>query len=211
MLGFSSIRVSLYTLLVLAHPLALGAQSISDEGNGIAVPGTVDCTDISVDYVDEAALTPDEKIARMDRALFRSLSKFDLCAVMNARSQSNSGGNGSVDLGSDVSTGGGGSLASPGISGTEIPIQRDSHPSTQYDFSRSALSSSPEKDVAENTAKQTPRVMNSGKIPDDIPPADNDSVLQSQIRQAARNEEDPHIRENLWDEYRRYKTLNVDE
>ena len=46
-----------------------------------------------------------------------------------------------------------------------------------------------------------------GKIPDDIPPADNDSILEAQIRRAAMNEPDPEIRERLWDEYRKYKGL----
>lgn len=46
-----------------------------------------------------------------------------------------------------------------------------------------------------------------GKQPDDIPSADNDSVLEAQIRQAAMNEPDPEIQAKLWNEYRRYKGL----
>ncbi len=46
-----------------------------------------------------------------------------------------------------------------------------------------------------------------GKIPEDIPPADNDSILEAQIRAAAMNEPDPAVRERLWDEYRKYKGL----
>ena len=45
----------------------------------------------------------------------------------------------------------------------------------------------------------------SGKIPEDILNADNDSVLQAQIRQAAINEKDPKVRAKLWNEYRKYK------
>ena len=50
-------------------------------------------------------------------------------------------------------------------------------------------------------------ILDSGKIPDDIPAADNDSVLEAQIRQAATEEKDPGVRASLWDEYRKYKGL----
>ena len=46
-----------------------------------------------------------------------------------------------------------------------------------------------------------------GKLPDDIPSADNDSALAAQIRRAAENETDPIKREQLWNEYRKYKGL----
>ena len=50
---------------------------------------------------------------------------------------------------------------------------------------------------------------NGTKAPDDIPPADNDSVFEKQICQAAENETDPELRERLWNEYRKYKGLPV--
>ena len=46
-----------------------------------------------------------------------------------------------------------------------------------------------------------------GKLPDDIPSADNDSALAAQIRRAAENETDPNKKKLLWDEYRKYKGL----
>ena len=48
---------------------------------------------------------------------------------------------------------------------------------------------------------------NNGNVPEDIPSADNDSVLEAQIREAAMNEKDPEVRDRLWNEYRRYKKL----
>jgi len=54
---------------------------------------------------------------------------------------------------------------------------------------------------------QTGPVLTNGKIPDDIPVADNDSVFEAQIRAAAMAETDPQIQKNLWNEYRRYKGL----
>jgi len=46
-----------------------------------------------------------------------------------------------------------------------------------------------------------------GKAPPDIPAGDSDSVLEQQIRKAAENEPDPVKRQQLWNEYRRYKGL----
>ena len=68
--------------------------------------------------------------------------------------------------------------------------------------------------ATENATKNVPgsgigakRQVSNGKIPEDIPPADNDSVLEAQIREAAMNEPDPVVREKLWDEYRKYKGI----
>lgn len=41
--------------------------------------------------------------------------------------------------------------------------------------------------------------------PGDIPSGDDDDVVARQIREAAMYEEDPELREKLWDEYRKYK------
>ena len=49
--------------------------------------------------------------------------------------------------------------------------------------------------------------LDNGTVPGDIPPAENDSVLEAQIRKAAMEEKDPALRERLWDEYRKYKGL----
>lgn len=48
---------------------------------------------------------------------------------------------------------------------------------------------------------------NNGVIPEDVQEADNDSVLEAQIREAALREKDPEVRARLWNEYRRYKGL----
>ncbi len=43
------------------------------------------------------------------------------------------------------------------------------------------------------------------KIPDDVGDGSDDDVVARQIREAAINEEDPALREKLWEEYRNYK------
>ncbi|MFK8054031.1 MAG: hypothetical protein AB8F65_13780 [Woeseiaceae bacterium] len=42
------------------------------------------------------------------------------------------------------------------------------------------------------------------RTPDDIPPSTYDDIVARQLREAAQAEEDPEIREKLWDEYRKY-------
>ena len=51
------------------------------------------------------------------------------------------------------------------------------------------------------------RVIDESEIPDDIPPAHDDDVVASQIREAAMTEPDPVQREILWQEYRKHKGI----
>jgi len=44
-----------------------------------------------------------------------------------------------------------------------------------------------------------------GGIPEDIEGGSDDDIVARQIREAALKEKDPHLREKLWDEYRKYK------
>jgi hypothetical protein len=47
------------------------------------------------------------------------------------------------------------------------------------------------------------------KAPDDIPDGSNDDVVARQLREAAMREPDPKVRERLWNEYRKYKGLEI--
>ncbi len=58
----------------------------------------------------------------------------------------------------------------------------------------------------ENSGQRTGS-MPDGKSPEDIPSADNDSIIARQIREAASSEPDPEKQVKLWNEYRRYKGL----
>ena len=51
---------------------------------------------------------------------------------------------------------------------------------------------------AEEVAKRTP---------DDIEVIIDDDIVAKQLREAALAEEDPELRERLWEEYRKYKGL----
>ena len=45
--------------------------------------------------------------------------------------------------------------------------------------------------------------------PGDIPTGNDDDVVARQLREAAMREADPEVREKLWNEYRKYKGIEV--
>lgn len=198
-----------------------------------AQPPAITEPELQASSQDDPSLTQGENVERMDRALARSLNKYD--ARRNAQSQGG-GGSPPATAGGAAGTapgaaggafpelGSGGSIASSEISGTEtnpqVPAGALGGPTQVSDVTElsPALGSPPgggEQDTPDRTAGRVPigrrPVLGSGKLPEDIPAADNDSVLEAQIRAAAMQEQDPHMRERLWNEYRRYKGLPVQE
>jgi len=55
-------------------------------------------------------------------------------------------------------------------------------------------------------APQNPAI---NKPPKDIPDGNNDDVVARQLREAAMREPDPEVRERLWNEYRKYKGIEI--
>lgn len=176
-----------------------------------------DCTNIAVDYANNPNLTQQEKIELMDKALFQSLNKYEGCRNTRAR---NAGGGKAGGRGADGTQAGAGSAADNGksksssassdMSGTQVPAAQETSTGSSSDI----LSNKTETNTApgeKNTQGhiQNKSVRGSGKIPDDIPEVDNDSILEAQIRQAAMDETDPVIKAKLWNEYRKYKGLPV--
>jgi len=175
-----------------------------------------DCSKISVDYRNNPNLTQQEKIELMDKALFHSLDKYEGCQSIRASAAAGGGGAGGSQSGaSQLSEGGakgnGGSRASTAssqMSGTQTTAAQNTSSDRLNDSmdNKTALDAAPMKTNA-NKRHQNVQLKGSGKVPDDIPPVDNDSILEAQIRQAAMNESDPIIKAKLWNEYRKYKGL----
>jgi hypothetical protein len=44
-------------------------------------------------------------------------------------------------------------------------------------------------------------------VPPDVGSGDDDDIVARQLREAAINEDDPELRERLWQEYRDYKQV----
>jgi hypothetical protein len=49
------------------------------------------------------------------------------------------------------------------------------------------------------------------EAPEDIPSGNDDDIVARQLREAAMREPDPDIRERLWNEYRKYKGIEIPE
>ena len=156
-----------------------------------------DCADNSVNYDDVSNLTRQEKIDLMDKALLNSLNKYERCQNSRDKTSATSATDSAESAESAEMTR---STASSEMSGTTATGESESNSQMNEDVT---------EEKGQNREGRGKRLLGSGKIPDDIPPADNDSVLEEQIRQAALNETDPEIKEKLWNEYRKYKGLPV--
>jgi hypothetical protein len=171
-----------------------------------SLEASVDCTNVQIDYADDSTLTRGERIHHMDKSLSRALNKFELCLSEKKKLESN-GANGNPGAAGDStgsSEGGAtsGSVASSTMSGTELPAAEDNGKHEEPEVSPAVQTTNNENGKYEGSISTA-----NGKLPDDIPSADNDSALAAQIRRAAENETDPTKREQLWNEYRKYKGL----
>ncbi len=193
-----------------------------------------DCSDLELEYRYDPDLTRAENIARMDQHFFESLEKFEHCMAQAANGGADSGGaaglsgssQGGSSQGGAAGDGSANDLAGD-LTGTEAESAAgtagaagdysapssdlagdEKRPETIQEAALSAADSDFEKDLGSTSAQGSgsPPVSN-GAVPEDIPSADNDSVLEAQIRRAAMEEEDPEIRARLWDEYRKFKGL----
>jgi hypothetical protein len=141
------------------------------------------CTVFRLDEGNDELLTKQEKVEQMNGELFDSIDRYDAC-VPQIIAQAGSGGKGgNGGSGEEEGEEGEGAAGSEGVEG-EAP------------------------DESENTAStdRRQRMLPVGSVPKDIPPADNDSVLEAQIRAAAMSEKDPKKQKKLWDQLRKYKT-----
>ncbi|MDX9860837.1 MAG: hypothetical protein RBS99_07950 [Rhodospirillales bacterium] len=223
--GARARRPVLFSLAVLAAgTLVAGGAVAQTQGkpqDESSLATSLDCTEITVDYVDDPTLTDAERIARMDEAFFRSLSRYEACRnAANAQGDGGGGGGGGAGGGGssggadgasgeeDASGAGGGkSVASSDMSGTEKPAASASGASAQPEATDSAALSGDGQSAPATPGTPVGGSSGGGKLPEDIPPSDNDTVLERQIREAAMRETDPAVKEKLWNEYRRYKGI----
>lgn len=208
------------TLAITCFGSLVYAQNVEQNENGDGLGYSADCTEVSVDYEDDPTLTQEEKTALMEQAFFRSLSKFDACQdALTKTSSTSSGGGGSVTGGnSDATSAMTGTETSNAVAGIDAAASTASsdmsgaEASVSTNQSQNASSTAGDDEPAAEPGAQSSTGgqvidMDNGKIPDDIPSVDNDSVLEAQIRQAATDETDPDLKAKLWNEYRRYKGL----
>lgn len=210
----------------------LGAGPASAPNGGTPKPGSGVTAGASGSGSDPS-LTRRENVARLERALYRSLNEAD------ARRDAGANGGGGLSASSGMSIGGSGagnvegsddeataaadggfvaSIASSEIAGTEKASQDQIAPPALAGVAGLetetkagevlGVGGSGDREGANRHAKLAGvgAALDEGEM-EDIPAADNDSVLAAQIRAAAEREQDPQKRACLWREYRRYKGL----
>jgi len=171
------------TPLVIASLLSLPSVPL------MAAERAGDCTEIDLRFETLNAPLTDAEIAELRaRRHAESLNAFERCVTNAGRGAGNGGGQGNGAQGQ-----GNGGVAAAGITGTN-PTPVEAEPPTEI----------PQNEVASEPSEQQ---QSNGRAPQDIPPADNDSVLAAQIRQAAETETDPDRQAKLWNEYRKIKGL----
>jgi hypothetical protein len=185
------------------QPMAYAEEVLGEE---------IDCTDVSIYFVDDPNYTQEERLRLMDEAFLEALNKFELCQSKKKMAKASGGtegdgaaGDSGNSAGETQSNSGGESIASPTMSGTQTPPEEttaggvEAMPGDDLEGSQ---------DNNKTTGKISEKITQSnGKLPEDIPPAKNDDAFAAQIRYAAENEPDPVKRKQLWDEYRKYKGL----
>ena len=150
-----------------------------------------DCN-VPMDFeIDDTLLTRTELIAKMYERFYESLDEYQECFSAEPQSQSSSSGGAAGAAGDGQNTSNFNSVATTELQGTEIASHSENNNET------------PDQQQIENPQQG----ITNGRVPADIPPADNDSALAAQIRLAAENETDPSARKQLWNQYRRYKGL----
>lgn len=208
------LRIILFTVMYgfVCHYFIVQSAVYAQEN----LAASVDCADIRVNYADDPTLTREERIRLMDKAYYKSLNKFELCQSAKKMVGTSDGGataagingaNGSSDnSGNSPSEKEGASVASSMMSGTELP-NVGSAAEDNIKVEKSDVSSALRSAKNKNNMNKGNILAGNGKLPEDIPSADNDGALAAQIRYAAENETDPVKKVQLWNEYRKYKGL----
>ena len=193
------VNKSLFMLLMLGGVVS---HTSADE----ALSSSIDCSNVSINFADNPEWTRSERIGAMDKAFFDSVNRFELCNLSNQSSAS-----------STSSVGSGGHGEGTESSGSEGEANLDSTASSEMSGTEEeSVAASAPTDISETPENSTKPPVTAGSganggIPEDIPAADNDDVIAAQIRLAAEIEQDPVKKEKLWNEYRKYKGLPVNE
>jgi hypothetical protein len=182
-----------------------------------SLSSAIDCSSISINYVESPEMTQSERLEAMNRAFFESLNQFELCNLStqsNLQSQALSESQPNLD---NESTEESESIAENNEAALES-VQSSSMTGTEPEsvtpdldaaFDSVETESLEEQDAGEENAIAVYGGGTNGKIPEDIPNAKNDDAVAAQIRLAAEIETDPDKKEKLWNEYRKYKGLPV--
>ena len=166
-----------------------------------------DCTEIDLRFETYDEPLTDAEISELRRRQHEaSLNAFEGCVTAasggSAGGADGGGGNGGGGNSGNGNAGGEG-VAASGISGTN-PAAAEAELSAAEQLAEEQAEQAQQAEATQTPVE--PQGTN-GRAPQDIPSADNDSVLAAQIRKAAETESDPGRRAKLWNEYRKIRGL----
>lgn len=153
-----------------------------------------ECENFDINYKENDFLTNREQVQEMDAALLESLDRFEECINKKSTSRKNN----SKNFIKNSSNG------SEELRGNKFgEIQETAN--TDYKKTQNNSETNITRSFNENN------VESNGKIPEDIPIDNNDDILAQQIKNAALKEKDPEKQKKIWNEYRKYKNLPLED
>ena len=178
-----SLRFSLYFFILL-----ISLNNFTEEEN-ISL-STIDCDNTEFESTEPIyAETEEEKIRRLEKELEQALAQFDNCIVEESKSLEESGGGGAAASASTTAS---------GENESENLKESSSTPST-------SIMSDGDINLEESNSRQLSS--SNGSIPKDVALINDDDIVATQLRELAMSEEDPNLRDQLWDKYREYKGI----
>ena len=185
--------------------VAQGSQSGDGTGAGSPGSGTVVASgDAGTGTRAQGGLEPDwgsdpmttaERVAVLDRQLEESTGVFDAIIREEQRQQRSSRREQSSQA------------QSSGSSGTET-VSSGRNPYEASDEEEGYGSVGGGIGGRSGGAPENPAIY---EAPDDIPSGNDDDIVARQLREAAMREPDPEVRDALWNEYRKYKGIEIPE
>jgi len=172
----------LLVIVIFAVGKASYSETINDE-----------CDNFDVNYTENEYLTDREQIQAMDDALLESLNRFEECIKAKTSVRENNL-NDTIENALDGSQKLRGNKFDADQESTELYDEQNQN--TENEFAGS---------INKNNSGSN------GRIPEDIPFDDNDDVLAQQIKNAALKERDPEKQKKIWNEYRKYKNLPIED
>jgi len=178
-----SLRFLLYFFIIL-----ISLNNFSEEEN--VSLSAIDCDNTEFGSTEPIyAETEEEKIRRLEKELEQALAQFDNCIVEESTSLKESGGGGAAASASTTAS---------GENESENLKESSSTPST-------SIISDGDFNLEESNSRQISS--SNGSIPKDVVLIDDDDIVATQLRELAMAEEDPNLRDQLWDKYREYKGI----
>jgi hypothetical protein len=155
--------------------------------------------------------TSEERKEGLDRKLDSSLAEFDGLIlkeqeILEQRRESSAAAGGGAGAGTAAVGGGaaegGEEGAEGGVEGEEAAEARGTGGSKDDPAGEEVAS---EEGAPVESGEVESAETSNGRIPPDVGDGSDDDIVARQLREAAMKEEDPELREKLWDEYRAYK------